>query len=55
MPYPRRELVGMWLQKWTILHPLLLRLDKDGILPDGRRRYVNRVSGHLVMKGVRDV
>lgn len=53
MNYSRRALVGMWLQRWAILHPLLLRLDAHGVLPDGRRRYVNRISGHLVMKGGR--
>lgn len=50
MPYSRRALIGMWLERWTILHPWLLRLDAHGILPDGRRRYVNRISRHLVMK-----
>lgn len=50
MSYPLRERIGMWLQRWTILHPFLLRLDAHGVLPDGRRRYVNRVSRHLVMK-----
>lgn len=50
MPYHKRELIGMWLQRWTILHPLLLVLDGDGYAPNGRRRYMNRVSRHLVMK-----
>lgn len=48
MPYKRRELIGMWLQKWKFLHPLLL--ESDGTHPDGRRRYVNRLSRHLIME-----
>ena len=48
MPYRKRELLGMWLQKWKFLHPWLLEL--HGQHPDGRRRYVNRVSGHLAME-----
>lgn len=57
MPYRRRELIGMWLQKWPILHPLLLVPEgyNEGWCPDGRRRYVNRVSRHLVMKEGRHV
>ena len=57
MPYHRRELIGMWLQKWSFLHPLLLVPEgyNDGWTPDGRRRYMNRISGHLVMKEVRHV
>ena len=52
MPYSRLELIGMWLQKWSFLHPLLLVPEgyNDGWCPDGRRRYMNRLSGHLVMK-----
>lgn len=55
MNYSRRALIGMWLQRWTILHPLLLKPEgyNDGWTPDGRRRYVNRVSRHLVMKDAR--
>lgn len=50
MPYHKRELIGMWLQKWKFLHPILLKVDGDGIAPEGRTRYVNRVSRHLVVK-----
>lgn len=52
MPYTLRERIGMWLQRFPILHPLLLTPEgyNDGWTPDGRRRYANRLSGHLVMK-----
>lgn len=55
MPYSLRERIGMWLQRFPVLHPLLLTPDgyNDGWTPDGRRRYANRLSGHLVMKDPR--
>ena len=38
--------IGFWLEKWRVLRPLLLKY--DGEAPAGRR-YINRVSGHLVV------
>lgn len=43
----RRHRFGMWLERFTWLHSWLLELDGEH---EGRRRYVNRVNGHLVMK-----
>lgn len=41
-----RTRFGFWLERWTVLRPLLLRY--DGEAPRGKR-YVNRVNGHLVV------
>ena len=35
MSYSRRALIGMWLQRWTILHPLLLRSGRTRSLRQG--------------------
>lgn len=47
MSYPLRERLGMWLERFTVLHSVLLRY--DGLAPSGRKRYVNRVSRHSVV------
>jgi hypothetical protein len=44
----RRERFGAWLERFTFLHRWLLEF--DGIAPNNRGRYVNRVSRHLVLK-----
>lgn len=42
-----RERFGMWLERFHILHPWLLRY--DGVAPTGLR-FINRVNGHVVVK-----
>lgn len=48
MPYSRRERIGMWLQRRWWARPFVLEYNSTAA--DGRRRYVNRLSGHLVMR-----
>lgn len=48
MPYSWRDRLGMWLQRFTVLDRVLLRY--DGIAPDGRRRYVNRINRFSVLR-----
>lgn len=44
-----RTRFGYWLERFTQLHPLLLRYSH--LAPDGVSRvYINRVNGHLVRK-----
>jgi hypothetical protein len=43
----RRERFGIWLQRFTWTHRWLFVFDGEH---NGRRRYVNRINGHLVMK-----
>lgn len=47
MPYSRRERLGMFLQRWGWTHRWLLEF--DGYAPNDRLRYVNRLSGHLIV------
>lgn len=37
-----RITVGLWLERFRITHPVLLRFSH--VAPDGRRRYLNRMS-----------
>ena len=49
MPYSRREKIGRWLERnvpWVVLR-LFLTYDGHGL---NGRHYVNRVSGHLVVR-----
>jgi hypothetical protein len=43
-----RERLGIWLQRVGWFDRVLLRY--DGETPDGRSRYVNRVSRHTVRR-----
>jgi hypothetical protein len=43
-----RERLGLWLERLGFLDAVLLRY--DGEAPRGRRRYVNRVSRHVVVR-----
>lgn len=49
MNYSKRELLGMLLGAWAWdvrwLRPMVFRF--DGRCPDGRSRYVNRISRHV--------
>lgn len=46
MPYPFRERVGMFLQRFVVLHPLILKPTHKA--PSGLQVYQNKISGHLV-------
>lgn len=48
MPYSFREKLGLYLQQFKFLHPLILKY--DGVGPNGHTRYVNRISNFTVMK-----
>jgi len=48
MPYSIKDRIAFWLERFPIIHPLLLKL--DGIAPNGKKRYKNRINGHLIMK-----
>ena len=43
----RKDRLGFWLERWAILHPLLLEYSHKG--PKGPV-YVNRLNGHLIVK-----
>jgi len=45
-----RDRLAFALERVPAFHPLLLRF--DGIAPGGRRRYVNRINGHVVVLDV---
>lgn len=43
-----RDRFAYWLERFTWLHPVLLRYSH--IAPNGRPVYENRINGHLVFK-----
>lgn len=49
MPTSLLDRVAFWLERWTFLDPILLELDQR--FDNGAARYVNRLNGHLVMRG----
>ncbi|AHJ86363.1 hypothetical protein 32HC_85 [Mycobacterium phage 32HC] len=48
MPTPLRDRIAFWLERFSWLHPILLRY--DGAAPNNRARYVNRINGHVIVK-----
>lgn len=42
-----RDRVAFFLERMTFLHPVLLAYDGEH---DGKKRYFNRINGHVVMK-----
>lgn len=51
MPTPLRDRIAYWLERFTWLHPILLRYDGETVTY--RARYVNRINGHVVIKANR--
>ncbi|WP_166791387.1 hypothetical protein [Cryobacterium sp. Hh7] len=45
-----KDRFAFWLERFTIIHPLLLKL--DGIAPSGKLRYKNRINGHVILKEI---
>lgn len=43
MSMPIRMRFGIWLERFTFLHPALLRYSHEH--PEGKRHYINRLSG----------
>lgn len=48
MPLSWKMRLGIWLQRFEFLHPLLLKF--DGFGKNNTNIYVNRLSGILVVK-----
>lgn len=48
MPYSFRDRLAFWLEKRWWADSLVLRF--DGVLPNGDRRYINRINHHCVIK-----
>lgn len=42
-----RERIGIRLERYRLLHPFILQY--DGEAPNGRARYVNRISRHVLV------
>ena len=49
MPTPLLDRVAFWLERWTWLDPVILKLDQR--FDNGAVRYINRLNGHVVMRG----
>ena len=49
MKTPLRDRIAFRLERYRAIRPFLLTLDGYG--PNGKRRYVNRINGHVVMEG----
>ena len=45
-----KDRLAFWLERFVIVHPLLLKF--DGIAPSGNKRYMNRINGHVIVKWV---
>lgn len=49
MKQPLRITIGLWLERFALLHPVLLRFSHEH--PEGHAHYVNRISGTFAKKG----
>lgn len=49
MKQPARERFGLWLERFTFLHPIILRFSHEH--PVGHPHYINRISRTFAHKG----